>query len=46
MSSNLIIGKNSFVGKSLKKNIRGSYISYKDVKDINFNRYTNIILLS
>ena len=46
MLNNLIIGKNSFVGKSLKKKIKGTYISYKDVKGVNFKKYKNIILLS
>ncbi|OUW95809.1 MAG: hypothetical protein CBD97_02440 [Pelagibacteraceae bacterium TMED237] len=46
MLSNLIIGKNSFIGKSLKKNIKGLYISYKDINDVNFKNFTNIILLS
>lgn len=46
MQSNLIIGKNSFVGKSLKKNIKGTYVSSKEIDNINFNNYDNIILLS
>ena len=46
MLNNLIIGKNSFVGKSLKKYFNGVYISSKEINDINFKNFRNIILLS
>lgn len=46
MKSNLIIGKNSFVGKSLSKSKKGIYISYKDIDDIDFKDFKNIYLLS
>ena len=36
MPNNLIIGKNSFVGKSLKKYFNGIYISSKEINDIEF----------
>lgn len=43
----LLVGKNSFVGKSmslLKKDI--DYVSFKDVDNINFSNFKNIILCS
>ena len=46
MPNNLIIGKNSFVGKSLKKYFNGIYISSKEINDIEFKNFKNIILLS
>ncbi|MDC3062407.1 NAD-dependent epimerase/dehydratase family protein [Candidatus Pelagibacter sp.] len=46
MNHNLIIGKNSFVGKSLKNKFKGTYISSKEIFDVNFSNYKNIILLS
>lgn len=46
MSNNLIIGKNSSVGKSLKKNFKGVYISSKELDNIEFKHFKNIILLS
>jgi len=46
MSNNLIIGKNSFVGKSLRKYFNGIYISSKEINDTKFNNFKNIILLS
>ena len=46
MKSNLIIGKNSFVGKSLSQTLNGRYVSYKDINDLNFEKYQNIFLLS
>ena len=46
MPNNLIIGKNSFVGKSLKKYFNGIYISSKEINDIDFKNFRNIILLS
>ena len=42
----LIIGKNSFVGKSLKKYFNGIYISSKEIDDAKFSNFKNIILLS
>ena len=38
--------KNSFVGKSLKKYFNGIYISSKEINDIEFKNFKNIILLS
>ena len=46
MLNNLIIGKNSFVGKSLKKYFNGIYISSKEINDTEFSNFKNIILLS
>ena len=46
MKANLIIGKNSFVGKSLSQTLKGTYVSYKDINDLNFQKYKNIFLLS
>ena len=46
MKSNLIIGKNSFVGRSLSQTLNGRYVSYKDINDLNFKKYQNIFLLS
>ena len=46
MLNNLIIGKNSFVGKSLKKYFNGIYISSKEIDDAKFGNFKNIILLS
>ena len=46
MLNNLIIGKNSFVGKSLKKYFNGIYISSKEIDDAKFSNFKNIILLS
>ena len=46
MLNNLIIGKNSFVGKSLKKYFKGVYISSKELDNIEFKYFKNIILLS
>jgi len=46
MINNLLIGKNSFICKSISPFIRGKYISHKDIKDVNFEKYNNIFLLS
>lgn len=46
MKNNLFIGKNSFISKSIFPYIRGRYISHKEIKDINFEKYDNIFLLS
>ena len=45
MLNNLIIGKNISVGKSLKKNFKGVYISSNELDNIEFKNFKNIILL-
>ena len=44
----LLIGKNSFVGKSIKKinNEDIKFISHKHIEDINFNNFSHILLCS
>lgn len=46
MTNNLFIGKNSFICKSIFPSVRGKYISHKEIKDVNFEKYKNIFLLS
>jgi len=45
----LVIGKTSLLAKSIKKNTKIKkikFISYKEIKKINFNNYTHVINLS
>ena len=43
---NLIIGKNSFIAKSIHNLIEGTYISHSELDNINLNNFKKIYLLS